>query len=68
MDRNLSVVRDKAKKLNIDASSIKISNNKNKRFQILVNGKTINFGLYPFKNGTYIDHHDDKQELDIVKY
>ena len=60
MDRNLSVVRDKAKKLNIDASSIKISNNKNKRFQILVNGKTINFGLYPFKNGTYIDHHDDK--------
>jgi len=42
-------------------NTLKISKAKNKRFSIRSpEGKLINFGLYPFKKGTYIDHFDDK--------
>ena len=59
-DRGLAIVRKIAKKKRI-TGEINISNIKNKRFNIIVNGKIIHFGLYPFAGkGTYIDHKDKK--------
>ena len=59
-DRNLWKARAVAKNKGI-MEEINISNTKNKRFSIKVDGKTINFGLYPFSGkGTFIDHKDEK--------
>ena len=33
---------------------------KGKRYMIKRNGKTIHFGAYPFKKGTFIDHKDQR--------
>lgn len=59
-DRGLKQVREIANKKGIKGE-INISKAKNKRFNIIVDNKLINFGLWPFKGkGTYIDHHDEK--------
>lgn len=59
-DRKLKEARAVAKKKGIK-EQINISNAKNKRFSVIVDGKTINFGLYPFSGkGTYLDHKDEK--------
>ena len=60
MDRGLSKARKIAKSKGIN-EEINISKAKNKRFSIVYDGKTINFGLYPFKGkGTFLDHGDTK--------
>lgn len=39
--------------------TLEISKAKNKRFSIISpTGKKINFGLYPYKKGTFLDHGD----------
>jgi len=59
-DRKLMIVRAIAKKKGFK-EEIFLSRAKDKRFAVLVDGKIINFGLYPYKGkGTYIDHKDDK--------
>lgn len=59
-DRKLKEARAVAKKKGIK-EEINISNAKNKRFAVIVDGKTINFGLYPFAGkGTFLDHKDEK--------
>jgi hypothetical protein len=59
-DRKLKEARAVAKKKGIK-EEINISNAKNKRFAVIVDGKTINFGLYPFSGkGTFLDHKDEK--------
>lgn len=59
-DRKLKEARAVARKKGIK-EEINISNAKNKRFSVIVDGKTINFGLYPFSGkGTYLDHKDEK--------
>lgn len=57
-DRKLNIVKNIAKNKGIkNWDTINISNVKNKRFSIITpNNKKIHFGLYPYKNGTYIDH------------
>ena len=61
MYRKLSVVKRKAKELNIKGK-IENSDKTNKRFMItLDNGDVIHFGLWPYKGrGAYIDHKDEK--------
>lgn len=60
MNRKLQIVRNIAKKKGI-IGEINISKAKGKRFQIIVNNKTINFGLWPYNgHGAFIDHHDEK--------
>ena len=61
-NRLLSKAKKIAKDLNIkNYDTLQISKAKKKRFSIRSpSGKIINFGLYPFKKGTYIDHKDDK--------
>jgi ABC-type enterochelin transport system ATPase subunit len=61
-DRKLNIARAKAYKLGIENwKTLKNSEAKNKRFSILSpSGKLLNFGLYPYTNGTFIDHHDKK--------
>lgn len=59
-DRKLKEARAVAKKKGIK-EQINISNAKNKRFSVIVDGKTINFGLYEFSGrGTFLDHKDEK--------
>lgn len=59
-DRKLAQARAVAKNKGIK-EEINISNAKNKRFSVIVDGKTINFGLYPFSGkGTFLDHKDEK--------
>lgn len=48
-------------------NSLKISDKKNKRFQIKYNNKIIHFGLWPYKNGTYIDHNDNDIRKNWIK-
>jgi len=61
MDRGLAKAKANAKKAGIDSETLRISNTKGKRFAITVEGKTINFGLWPFSGeGTFIDHGDTK--------
>jgi len=60
MDRKLDIVKNRAAKLGIDGV-ITESRQKTKRFAIKVNGRTINFGLWPLTGkGTFIDHGDNK--------
>jgi hypothetical protein len=60
MDRKLTIVQKIAKDKGI-AGEITESKAKGKRFAIKVDGKTINFGSWPFKkDGAFIDHKDDK--------
>jgi hypothetical protein len=60
MDRKLAVVQKIAKDKGIDGE-ISESKAKNKRFAIKVDGKTVNFGSWPFKrDGAFIDHKDEK--------
>ncbi len=60
MYRKLSVVRRIAKELGINGV-IENSDRTNKRFMItLTNGKVIHFGLWPYRQGTFIDHKDEK--------
>ena len=60
MDRKLAVVQKIAKDKGI-AGEITESKAKGKRFAIKVDGKTINFGAWPFKkDGAFIDHKDEK--------
>ena len=59
-DRKLKEARAVAKKKGIK-EEINISNAKNKRFSVIVDGKTINFGLFEFSGrGTFLDHKDEK--------
>ena len=59
--RKLNEARQIARHLNIDGwESLKISNVKDKRFSIRYRGKLINFGLWPYNEGTYLDHGDKK--------
>jgi hypothetical protein len=60
MDRNLWIAKERAKYQGIkNFETLNISNRKNKRFMILSpQGKKIHFGLYPFQQGTFIDHFD----------
>lgn len=59
-DRKIKEARAKAKKEGIK-EEIYLSKAKNKRFAVMVDGKLVNFGLYPFSGkGTYLDHKDDK--------
>ena len=48
-----------AKKKGIEGV-LSIASAKGKRFSIVVDGKKINFGSYPFLDGTFIDHSDEK--------
>jgi ABC-type enterochelin transport system ATPase subunit len=57
-NRGLDKVRKIAKKLGIK-EEINISNAKNKRFSVRYNGKLINFGLWPYSGGTFIDHNNN---------
>jgi hypothetical protein len=61
MNRNIDKAREIAKKRGIENyDTLSISNRENKRFKILSpNNKIIHFGLYPFKNGTFIDHNNE---------
>ena len=61
MYRKLSLVRRKAKELNIKGK-IENSDKVNKRFMItLDDNSVIHFGLWPYKGrGAFIDHHDEK--------
>ena len=60
MDRKLAIVQKIAKQKSIDGE-ITESKAKGKRFAIKVDGKTINFGSWPFKkDGAFIDHGDKK--------
>ncbi len=59
-DRKLSIVKQIAKDKSIDGE-ITESKAKGKRFAIKVDGKTINFGVWPYSGkGTFIDHKDEK--------
>ncbi len=59
-DRRLGMVQRVAKNMGI-TDDIEISRAKGKRFSVISpSGKKINFGSYPFKNGTFIDHGDEK--------
>jgi hypothetical protein len=59
-DRKLSIVKQIAKDKGIDGE-ITESKAKGKRFAIKVDGKTINFGVWPYSGkGTFIDHKDEK--------
>lgn len=60
MNRKLNIAKKIAKEKGIkNWNTLDISNAKNKRFSIISpSGKLLNFGLYPFKNGTFIDHGD----------
>jgi hypothetical protein len=61
MNRGLAKAKANAQKAGIDPSTLRISEAKGKRFAITVDGKTINFGLFPFSGqGTFIDHGDTK--------
>ena len=62
MDRLLNKARKIAKDKNIiNWQTLEISEAKNKRFSIMSpSGKKINFGLWPFKQGTFLDHQDTK--------
>jgi hypothetical protein len=60
MDRKLAVVQKIAKDKGI-AGEITESKAKGKRFAVLINGKTINFGSWEYTGkGTFIDHGDKK--------
>lgn len=60
MDRKLELVQKIAKEKGIDGE-ITESKAKGKRFAIKVDGKTVNFGSWPFKkDGAFIDHKNDK--------
>ena len=59
-DRKLSIVKQIAKNKGIDGE-ITESKAKGKRLAIKVDGKTINFGVWPYSGkGTFIDHKDEK--------
>lgn len=60
--RNLESAKRVAKEKGIaNYDTLKISNASGKRFSIKSHsGKLINFGAYPFKDGTFIDHGDEK--------
>lgn len=61
-DRNINIVRAVALKQGLitDKNDIQISRAANKRFAIKWQGKTVNFGLWPFQGeGTFIDHRND---------
>lgn len=60
MSRKLNDVKNIARNRGIENwDTLKVSNVKNKRFSIISpKGKLINFGLWPFKDGTFIDHGD----------
>jgi hypothetical protein len=63
MDRKLSEARQVALKKRIITSGeqLQVSKAKNKRFSITKDGRTINFGVWPYSgSGTYLDHRDDK--------
>lgn len=64
-NRKLNVVRSIARKLDIDPKSIEVSNREGKRFKILLStGKTIHFGLFPFRGkGAFIDHKDEQTRI-----
>lgn len=47
---------------------LQISKAKNKRFAIKVDGKTINFGLWPYTGkGTYLDHQNKELQTNWKK-
>lgn len=60
--RNLESAKRVAKAKGIaNYDTLKISNASGKRFSIKSpSGKMINFGVWPFKTGTYLDHSDEK--------
>ena len=60
-DRKLQIARNIAYNKGIEGH-ITESKTKGKRFTItLPNGKSINFGVWPYSGeGTYIDHEDEK--------
>lgn len=59
-DRKLKEARAVARKEGIK-EQINISNAKNKRFVVIVDGKKIHFGVWEFKDkGTFLDHKDEK--------
>jgi hypothetical protein len=64
MDRGLEEAIKIAKKQNIkNWDSLSIAEAKNKRFSIITpEGKKVNFGLWPFKDGTFLDHKDKKKK------
>jgi hypothetical protein len=60
-DRKLSQAKREAKNMNIkNWKTLEISTRKNKRFSIeSPSGRTVHFGLWPFKgHGTFLDHKD----------
>jgi hypothetical protein len=62
MDRKLTEARKIAKNKGIkNWDTLEISKAKNKRFSIITpKGKKINFGLFPFQNGTFLDHGNEQ--------
>ena len=59
MNRGLAKAKANARKAGIDPLTLRVSEAKGKRFAITIDGKTINFGLWPFTGqGTFIDHGD----------
>lgn len=62
--RNLEAVKIIQKEKNIKGL-LEISNRKGKRFMITINKDgqkyKIHFGSWPFTNGTFIDHFDEKK-------
>jgi len=59
-DRKLAIAQKIAKDKGIDGE-LTVSKAKGKRFAIKADGKTINFGAWPFKrDGSFIDHKDEK--------
>lgn len=63
MDRKLSEARQVALKKRIITSpeQLQVSKAKNKRFALIKDGRTINFGVWPYSgSGTYLDHGDNK--------
>lgn len=65
-ERKLDIARAIAlrKRIINSGSELQISNAKNKRFAIIKDGHTINFGLWPFSGkGSFIDHGNNKIKL-----
>lgn len=61
MERKLDIARKIAIKKGIikNPEDLQISKAKNKRFAIKYDGKTVNFGVWPYTGqGTFIDHQD----------
>jgi hypothetical protein len=57
MDRKLELARKIAKEKNLKYETLQPSTRENKRFSITNDhGKRIHFGLWPYNDGTFLDH------------